>query len=54
MDRDAVVRAAKEELRKEAFEEAVTREVALQRKRMALPLWRRLFPYTIKIERIDT
>lgn len=49
MDPEEITRAAQEELRQEAYREAVNREIVRQRKRMATPWWLRLIPI-IKIE----
>jgi len=50
MDIEAVRRAAKEQLAKERFDEAVAKEIA--RIKVRRPWWRKVFPWVVTIRRV--
>jgi hypothetical protein len=50
MDIETIRRAAKEQLDKERFDEAVAKEVA--RLKVHRPWWRKIFPWVVTIRRV--
>lgn len=53
MDLDEVIRQATSEIEQEAFRDAVNQAKERIKQRRDRPLWRVVFPFNIKIERID-
>jgi len=53
MTPEDIVRQARDEIAAEDHRVAVDRMKVVIRERSSRPLWRRLFPFKIKIERID-